>query len=302
VPPASRQIAALLALLAGPAAACGSSVGAPTSCDPAAEFVATVRNDVVSSDQHDSAPCLSADGLSLTFTSDRPGSAGAFDLYVAVRQHATDPFSPPTALDEINTPSNEDTPFLTPDGLALYFSSNRPGGRGVIDIYVARRSSVTDKFGAAQDVAALNAAAPARQFSPRLSADGHTMYFASDRAGSIDLYRAAVTAAGTFGAPEPIAELDTPFDDASPWPSRDGLALYFASNRPDGLTGDLWEARRPRPGAPFSAPTPLTNVNSDSFDGEPSLSAEGCTLFFSSARPGSIGETDIWEAYRVPVR
>jgi Tol biopolymer transport system component len=289
------------AALAAAASGCGSS-DAYAGCAPTAAFVLTVRNDVVSSDQNDSAPALSADGLSLYFTSDRPGSAGDFDLYVARREHAADAFSPPTPIDEINTPANEDTPFVTPDGLTLYFSSNRPGGLGAIDLYVARRSSPTGKFGPPVNLAALNAPAPARQFSARLAADGRTMYFASDRAGSIDIYRAIEEPPGHFSAPEPVAEVDTAYDDASPWPSRDGLALYFASNRAAGGTADLWVARRAHTTDRFGAPEPLAGVNSDSFDGEPSMSAEGCTLFFSSARPGSSGETDIWEAYRVPVR
>jgi len=297
----ARPALAVGVALAAPTGACDGS-DSSAGCAPTAAFVLTVRNDVVSSDGHDSAPALSADGLSLYLTSDRPGGAWAFDRYVARREHAADPFSPPTALEEINTPADEDTPFVTPDGLTLYFSSNRPGGVGGIDLYAARRASPTGKFGPPVNLAALNAPAPARQFSPRLAADGRTMYFASDRAGSIDIYRAIQSPPGHFSAPETVAEVDTTYDDASPWPSHDGLSLYLASNRADGGPAHLWEAHRASTTDRFGVPEPLAGVNSDSFDGEPSMSAEGCTLFFSSARAGSSGETDIWEAYRVPVR
>jgi Tol biopolymer transport system component len=272
------------------------------SCDPNAPFVVTLRNDAINSDAADSAPYLTPDGLALYFASDRPGSAGAFDLYVAKRKRAADPFSSPTALDEINTSSNEDTPFVTADGLTLYFSSNRPGSIGGIDLYVAMRVSVTALFGAPRNLSELNRAVPARQFSPHLSADGHTLYFGSDRTGNIHMYRAEWGSNGAFGTPEPVVPVSSQWEDASPWLSQDSLTLYFASSRPDGVSWNLWVAQRTGATDPFANPEELMGVGSADYQGEPALSADACTLFFSSNRPGSRGETDIWEAYRPVVR
>src|SRR5687767_9477207 len=48
---------------------------------------------------------------------------------------------------ELNTPSNEGYPVLSPDGLSLYIVSDRPGGFGALDIFVARRASLNDPWG-----------------------------------------------------------------------------------------------------------------------------------------------------------
>ena len=70
---------------------------------------------------------LSSDGLEVIITSNRPGGAGARDLYRATRANAGDPFSNLQPLAELNTPNNEIDPTLSSDGSELYFASNRGG-------------------------------------------------------------------------------------------------------------------------------------------------------------------------------
>jgi hypothetical protein len=83
-------------------------------------------------------PTLTDDGLVLVFNSNRPGSLGSGDLWYATRESSTDLFSDPKKVPGINSSSNEGEPFISGDGRELYFSSDRPGGRGGMDIYAAR--------------------------------------------------------------------------------------------------------------------------------------------------------------------
>jgi len=119
----------------------------------------------------------------------------------------------------------------------------------------------------------------------------------------------AVTAAAVphFSAWEPAQKLDeiagnsseinTPFLDGCPIESPDGLSLYLASDRPNGLGGlDIWVAHRPTADASFGAPVNLGEpVNSAADDLCPTPIRGGGLLFVSrEALPGSCGMGDIY--------
>ncbi|MFC1766022.1 hypothetical protein ACFL6U_28585 [Planctomycetota bacterium] len=93
----------------------------------------------------DDTPAISADGLSLYFSSERDGRYGLTDIYVTTRQSKNDPWGPPTNLgSDINKMgSYTNYPFISPDNLSLYFS------RGTLssNIYVSRRANVTAPWG-----------------------------------------------------------------------------------------------------------------------------------------------------------
>src|SRR5215471_17462185 len=78
------------------------------------------------------------------------------------------------------------------------------------------------------------------------------------------------------------------FDDQHPAISKDGLRLYFVSNRPGGFGGlDIWVSRRASLEDPWEAPINLgPSINSSSNDFAPNLSTDGHLLFFDSDRPG----------------
>lgn len=141
-------------------------------------------------EEGDTAPFLANDSL-LIFASRRAGGQGGLDLYYAMRTDSgwTEPrnFGP-----AINSPYDETTPFLARNGRTLYFSSNHTGGMGGLDVY----KSVFDPAKQTWSVP-VNLGAPVN--SPgddaffRLSADGLTAFFASDRLegyGQRDIYMA----------------------------------------------------------------------------------------------------------------
>ena len=82
-------------------------------------------------------PTLSSDELIMYFAAERKGGFGGNDIWVAMRENATEPFKHPFNLGErINTAGNEAFPFLRYDTV-LYFASDGHGGMGGLDIFVS---------------------------------------------------------------------------------------------------------------------------------------------------------------------
>lgn len=94
--------------------------------------------------------------------------------------------------------------------------------------------------------------------------------------------------------------VNSAFLDRGPAISKDGLSLYFASNRPGGFGGeDIYvsqrETRDDEWGPPFNL-GPIINTSSN--ESVPALSRDGHLLFFSSNQPGGLGNLDIWVSRR----
>lgn len=93
----------------------------------------------INSSSRDRQPCLSPDNKTLYFTSNRKGGYGGDDIYKS--ELINQQWTTPVALDStINTPGNDASPFLHPDGKTLYFRSDGRVGMGGFDIYVAKKS------------------------------------------------------------------------------------------------------------------------------------------------------------------
>jgi outer membrane protein OmpA-like peptidoglycan-associated protein len=79
---------------------------------------------------------LSADGTKLYFSSSRPGGKGNLDIYVSTKDATTGQWGKAVSIgDVINTFGDEDSPFIHPDGVTLYFSSDGHNGMGSSDIF-----------------------------------------------------------------------------------------------------------------------------------------------------------------------
>ncbi|MBI3847933.1 MAG: PD40 domain-containing protein [Planctomycetes bacterium] len=207
------------------------------------------------------------------------------------RDDARPNFFPPTPIAELNTPCREKGPWISCDGLRLYFTSDRPEcapTERAMNIWRASRRSVEDEFGS-PEVVMIDGG------DPSLSADELTLFFVRVAAGplrrNLDLFvsqRPSTDAA--FGNPSPVLGPNSPFDEVGPSVSADGRRLYFASNRPGGLGEyDLWCCERASDVDPFGAPRNLVELNSSGEEANPTVAADELSLCFASDRPGSRG-------------
>lgn len=100
-------------------------------------MLGTEANDItdINSDGFEPSACLSADGNTIYFVSDRPGGYGGTDIYKCVKL-PTGRWSKSTNLGPtINSKYSEDAPFMHPDGVTMFFSSNGHKTMGGYDIY-----------------------------------------------------------------------------------------------------------------------------------------------------------------------
>jgi len=257
---------------------------------------------VVNSEHKELGPTLSSDGLTLFFSSDRPGGEGGNDLWMCKRALLSDDFGEPVNLGPtINSPADEMRPDLSQDGRILLFHSDRSGGCGSADIWASTRTEIGEPFNPP-----VNLRPPintdAWEASPHLSGDGLTLLFTSDRAngsGSHDLWMATRASANeAFGEPVNLgADVNGSGYDSNPCISPDLKMLIFYSRR--RARGDLWAAIRPSTEAAFGEPVYLGEVvNTSAVEGDPFLSRDGRFLLFESDRPGGQGDMDIWMCNR----
>lgn len=138
------------------------------------------------------------------------------------------------------------------------------------------------------------------QYFPALTADQQELIF-TRRAGDgpnddEDLVVSRKNTQGRWTKPVPISKvIDTPLNEGTCTISADGRKLIFTScvGR-DGIGScDLYESRKI--GSEWTEPKNLgPNVNSIAWESQPSLSADGRTLYFVSDRRAGMGRRDIW--------
>ena len=213
----------------------------------------------VNSNKLDGYACLSSDGLTLYFAGHRPGGYGAQDIWVTTRPYKGAHWAIPENLGPtINTSSYDSTPWITPDGLVLYFSSDRPGGSGNDDLWVAKRPTTEDNWGNPVNLGPLVNSAAYDSF-PCISANGSVLLFSeypiqgSLRPGGFgrsDIWMTTRETServpeGYWIEPQNLGPLvNSPDWDAQPRLSPDDSFLYYSSERPGAPAGgwNIWQA------------------------------------------------------------
>jgi Tol biopolymer transport system component len=238
-------------------------------------------------------PSLSPDGASLYFS---VATGTAEDIFVATRSGKGTVFSAVHALPVVNGSSLDGSPFVTTDDRALLFFSNRAGGTGDRDLWMATRPSRDLDFSEPVPIPGVNSTS--LDLLPELSPDGLTLRFESARSGgsgSSDLWIAERSLPSEpFGAPRPLADLNTTGREEGFSLSRDQLTIVFSSNR-GGSGMHLWVATRGAVGALFGTPVPISELDSTALELDPALSLDGREIFFVSTRSG---DYRIWHASR----
>jgi len=274
----------------------------------------------VNSPMTDWHPCVSPDGSTLIFQSDRPGGLGDFDLWQVPiipiqEQTAGFTFGAPANLGpKVNTAYHEVFPCISSDGLELYFGSDRPGGYGSADnrsggygssdIWVARRATTSDLWGKPVNLGPkINT--KASETPTCISSDGLELYFIDwpepyRRPGGYGNSDIWVSRRASKSDPweEPVnlgPPVNTSDDEGDASISANGLTLYFCRDARGGALHDLFVTTRATKQGRWGPPVNLgPTVNSSGIDSEPCILADNLVLLFMSARPGGFGGSDIY--------
>ncbi|MCP4261608.1 MAG: hypothetical protein GY774_29510 [Planctomycetes bacterium] len=146
------------------------------------------------------------------------------------------------------------------------------------------------------------------QGEPSISADGLSLYFASDRsgeAGDSDLWvTTRPTIDDDWGEPVNLGRIiNSTAKEENPCISADGLELYFASNRKGGYGGhDIWITRRQTKQDLWGIPTNLgPTINTGMMDISPCITADGLSLYLACYQRDGIGCYDLFVSERMTV-
>jgi flagellar motor protein MotB len=203
---------------------------------------------------------------------------------------------------EINTSNfNEGAQNISPDGNYLFFTGcNRPDGLGRCDIYISKREgndwSKPFNIGGPVNTAGWES-------QPSISADGRTLYFVSTRQGGYggyDIWSSELNTDGTWSSPVNLGpEINTSYDEQSPFIHPDNESLYFSSNGWPGMGNkDLFLSRKAYSGEKQTGWQKPENlgfpINTFAEESGLSISNNGKLAFFSSNQKEGFGKLDIY--------
>ncbi|HZH70884.1 MAG TPA: OmpA family protein, partial [Mariniphaga sp.] len=215
--------------------------------------------DEINTPENEGAQSLSADGNILFFTAcNRPGGFGSCDIYYSIRRNGKWSI-PLNAGSAVNSSYWEAQPSFSSDAKYLYFSSNRPGGKGNRDIWRIESLGFDDNdrllWGKAVNLGdSINTSG--NETSPFIHAGNQDFYFSSDYhigMGGFDLFVSKLKEDSLFSAPMNLGyPINSHNDEQGLHISADAVTAYFSSKR-DSVTGldifsfELAESMRPLP-------------------------------------------------------
>ncbi len=252
----------------------------------------------VNSEYRDYFPALTADSETIIFSRIVKGNE---DFYTSHKKEGKWQKAEPLSSN-INTPIfNEGAQSISPDGKYLFFTGcNRPDGLGRCDIYLSRKEG--KQWGKAINLgSSINSEYWDSQ--PSISPDGNTLYFVSNRPGGIgsyDIWKSTLNDESRWTSPINLGpQINTPFDESTPFIHSDGKTLYFSSDGWPGMGNkDIFLSRLGNEG--WSSPQNL-GYPINTFNEETGLivSADGSEGIFSSNLEGGFGELDIYR-FKLP--
>jgi hypothetical protein len=207
---------------------------------------------------------------------------------------------------ELNTQLVDGCPIESPDGLSLYMASSRPGGLGLLDIWVARRPHRNAPWGAPENLGEpVNSAAD--DFCPT-PISGGGLFFVSREAlpgscGMGDIYFTRYTRKHGWSEPQHLGcAPDGPnsaLDEQGPsYVDAGGRASLYFSSSSATVPGEIFVSERLR-GWQFGGATAVGALNDGTAnDIQPNVRKDGLEVVFSSNRAGTLGAQDVWSSTR----
>jgi len=234
-------------------------------------------------------------------------------LFDVQASFANSEWTPPVNLGAtINSTFNEQAPTLSPDGLSLYFGSNRPreGGTTDTDLWVSHRSCGDCPWGTPVNLGpVINSSAGDN--GPSLSLDAHLLFFTSARPGRglNDIYvsrRSNPKDDFGWGPPEPLGSgvNTTAFEAGAEYvqSAEDGVGNFYFNRGPSQGAQDLYVASITRDGETRGAGVVVAELSDAAAnDAAPSVRSDGREILFGSTRSMGAGGLDLWTSARPSV-
>ena len=251
----------------------------------------------VNSPASEVAPIITADGNTIYFTSDRPGSVGGQDFWISRRVGGQ--WTTPENIAELNTTQNEGPDTITSDGQTMYYTgcNRREDGSDKCDIYVTTIGS-DGKWKSGQNLGPpVNS--DYEEANATVSGDGSRIVFTSNRpggVGSYDLWMSTRNPDGTWAEPQNLGpNINTSMWEGVAFLHSDGVTMYFASNGHGGFgNADIFQAQL-NPDGTWSEPINMGGlINSPYNDIYFAVPAAGDLAYFSSSSEGGFGREDMY--------
>jgi len=192
--------------------------------------------DIINTPFHDSNIALSADGRQLYLYMDIED--GTSDIYVSELRSDSAWSAPRSLGPNINSEFSEKSLSVSNDGRIVFFSSDRPGGEGELDLYYSMKNN-QGKWGPAVNLGSeINTESD--EDSPFIDYDGKTLYFSSRGGmgmGGYDIFKAEYdsTSGGWTNIVNLGYPINTPDDDIYFVSTKGGKRGYYASVRENGM-------------------------------------------------------------------
>jgi hypothetical protein len=247
-----------------------SSDAPPPQCDLSKPFASIIEVKELNTSYHEGMLRLTPDGLTGYFQ--RFNQTTFWDLYTATRTELGAPFTGQMPLNSLNTADDEGAPFPSNNDLTLNFT-RLVRSNTTYDIEIATRKTKVDIFSNA-----MAAGFPPQSFDAYLANDEATYFVGRP---SIDILR-------KVGASIDVM-LEGPDNELWPAVTSDELTLYFSMGGSGVDTGmDVLVAKRASKSNKFTTRSLVTELNTGQDEFPTYVSPDGCVLYFSSTRNGSL--------------
>jgi len=236
---------------------------------------------------------MTPDGRMAVWSSSRDGTLGNDDIWYSFWDSASSLWSDPQNCGpNVNTVIQDLEPCLSPDGKTLcYVQFERPGGYGGWDIWVSAWDSLSNEWGAPENLGpTVNTSAS--EHGPFVSPDGSKLYFS----GGWGILVSEWNGSGWDAAVLLDTTVNSTQSEKHPGVTADNQTLYFTrawftyAIFVSYWADTAWATPEILP--------PHINVL-EGAAGQSYITPDGSKLYFTSARPGGLGSCDIWVAERI---